>query len=74
MQRLRGAREQLVAVGDFSIGLLGSFVTGRQTATSDGDFLVDFAPGQHSFDNFGKAGAGDGWVLRLPVITGVSRK
>ena len=52
VQRLRGAREQLVALGVLSIGLFGSFVTGRQTATSDVDFLVDFAPGQHSFDNF----------------------
>ncbi len=52
VQRLRGAGEQLVALGVLSIGLFGSFVTGRQTATSDVDFLVDFVPGQHSFDNF----------------------
>lgn len=52
VQRLRGAREQLVALGVSGIGLFGSFVTGRQTATSDIDFLVDFAPAQHSFDNF----------------------
>jgi hypothetical protein len=52
VQRLRRAREQLVALGVSSIGLFGSFVTGRQTATSDSDVLVDFAPGHHSFDNF----------------------
>jgi len=52
VQRLRGAREQLVALGVSSIGLFGSFVTGRQTSTSDIDFLVDFAPGRHTFDNF----------------------
>ncbi len=52
VQRLREAREQLVVLGVFSIGLFGSFVAGQQTATSDVDFLVDFAPGQHSFDNF----------------------
>jgi predicted nucleotidyltransferase len=52
VQRLGGAREQLVALGVSSIGLFGSFVTGRQTATSDVDLLVDFAPGRHSFDNF----------------------
>jgi uncharacterized protein len=52
VQRLRGAREQLAALGVLSIGLFGSFVKGHQTATSDIDFLVDFAPGQHSFDNF----------------------
>jgi hypothetical protein len=52
VQRLRGAREQLAALGVSSIGLFGSFVRGRQTATSDVDFLIDFAPGRHSFDNF----------------------
>jgi uncharacterized protein len=52
VQRLRGAREQLAALGVSSIGLFGSFAAGRPTATSDVDFLVDFAPGQHSFDNF----------------------
>jgi predicted nucleotidyltransferase len=52
VQRLRGAREQLVALGVASIGLFGSFVRGKQTATSDVDFLVDFAPGRHSFNNF----------------------
>ena len=52
LQRLREAKEQLVALGVLSIGLFGSFVTGRPTATSDVDFLVEFAPGRHSFDNF----------------------
>ena len=52
VQRLRGARQQLAALGVTGIVLFGSFVTGRQTATSDVDILVDFAPAQHSFDNF----------------------
>jgi predicted nucleotidyltransferase len=51
-QRLRDAREQLATLGVSTIGLFGSFVTGRQTPESDVDFLVDFAPGEHSFDNF----------------------
>lgn len=52
MQRLRGARGQLVALGVSSIGVFGSFLTGRQTAASDVDILVEFAPGRRSFDNF----------------------
>lgn len=52
VQRLCGAREQLVALGVSSIGLFGSFLTGRQTAASDIDMLVEFAPGRCSFDNF----------------------
>ena len=52
VRRLRSARRQLVALGVTGIGLFGSFVTGRETPTSDIDILVDFAPSQHSFDNF----------------------
>lgn len=52
VQRLRGIRGQLASLGVTSVGLFGSFVTGRQTPTSDVDILVDFAPEQHSFDNF----------------------
>jgi uncharacterized protein len=52
IQRLRGAGRQLTALGVSGIGLFGSFVTGRQTAASDVDVLIDFAPGQRSFDNF----------------------
>lgn len=49
---LRGDRENMAALGVIEPGLFGSFVTGRQTATSDIDFLVSFAPERHSFDNF----------------------
>jgi len=52
VQRIRAARQQLAALGVTSIGLFGSFVTGRPTPASDVDILVDFAPDQHSFDNF----------------------
>lgn len=52
IQRLKAAREQLVALGVTDIGLFGSFVTGQQTPVSDIDILVEFAPAQHSFDNF----------------------
>ena len=52
LERLRAASPQLAAFGVTSVGLFGSFVTGRQTSTSDVDLLVEFAPDQHSFDNF----------------------
>jgi uncharacterized protein len=52
LQRLIDARQKLASLGVISIGLFGSFVTGRQTPTSDVDILVEFAPDQHSFDNF----------------------
>jgi len=50
--RLLGAREKLAALGVESIGLFGSFVTGRHTASSDVDLLVEFIPRRHTFDNF----------------------
>ena len=50
--RLREASQKLASLGVLRIGLFGSFVTGRQTAASDVDLLVDFAPAQHTFDNF----------------------
>jgi len=52
VQRLRGARRQLEALGVSDIALFGSLLTGCHSATSDVDFLVDFVPGRHSFDNF----------------------
>ncbi len=33
-------------------GLFGSFVTGKQNDRSDVDLLVEFKPGQKSFDRF----------------------
>jgi len=52
VQRLQAARPQLTLLGVISIGLFGSFAKGRQTAKSDVDILVEFAPDKHSFDNF----------------------
>ncbi|MBI1746686.1 MAG: nucleotidyltransferase family protein [Acidobacteria bacterium] len=34
------------------VGLFGSFVRGEQDAKSDVDLLVEFEPGQKTFDNF----------------------
>jgi len=50
--RIMAAREELIALGVTSVGLFGSFVLGKQTAESDIDVLVEFAPEKHSFDNF----------------------
>ncbi|MBI3798618.1 MAG: nucleotidyltransferase family protein [Deltaproteobacteria bacterium] len=43
---------QIKALGVKRLGLFGSFVRGQQRAESDVDFLVEFEPGQKTFDNF----------------------
>ena len=45
-------RTQLRALGVKRLGLFGSFVRGRQRAESDVDMLVEFEPGQKTFDHF----------------------
>lgn len=45
-------RDRLKALGASRIGLFGSFVRGEQRPDSDIDLLVEFEPGQKSFDNF----------------------
>ena len=45
-------QERLVTLGVVNIGLFGSFVRGDQNASSDIDFLVEFRPEKHTFDNF----------------------
>lgn len=52
LHRLLETRPQLVRLGVRSIGLFGSFVRNEQTPASDVDILVEFSPGQHTFDNF----------------------
>ncbi len=42
----------LQALGVARLGLFGSFVRQEQTADSDVDLLVEFAPGKKTFDNF----------------------
>ena len=51
-QRILEARDSLASLGVRSIGLFGSFIRGGQTASSDVDILVEFAPEKHTFDNF----------------------
>ena len=45
-------RTQLRALGVKRLGLFGSFVRGQQRADSDVDMLVEFEPGQKTFDHF----------------------
>ena len=45
-------RTQLRAFGVKRLGLFGSFVRGQQRADSDVDMLVEFEPGQKTFDHF----------------------
>src|SRR5712692_1411848 len=43
---------RIKALGVKRLGLFGSFVHGEQRADSDIDLLVEFEPGQKTFDNF----------------------
>jgi uncharacterized protein len=43
---------QLKKYGVRRCGVFGSFARGKQTDQSDIDILVEFEPGQKSFDNF----------------------
>ncbi len=49
---LRKNQTYLKSLGVKRIGLFGSFVRGEQRARSDVDFLIEFEPGNKSFDNF----------------------
>jgi predicted nucleotidyltransferase len=45
-------RPRLRTFGVRRLGLFGSFVRGEQRPDSDVDLLVEFVPGQKTFDNF----------------------
>jgi uncharacterized protein len=45
-------RPSLRALGVKRLGLFGSFVRGEQSSESDVDLLVEFQPGQKTFDHF----------------------
>ena len=49
---LHDSRARIRALGVGRLGLFGSFVHDRQSVDSDVDLLVEFEPGQKSFDNF----------------------
>lgn len=52
LARLQGIEPQLRVLGVRRIALFGSFVRGRQSADSDVDLLLEFQPGEKSFDHF----------------------
>ena len=49
-------RAQLRALGVTRLGLFGSFARGEQHTESDVDLLVEFQPGQKTFDHFMQVG------------------
>jgi len=52
LRRIKTVQKEIAQLGVSSLGLFGSFVKNTQTDSSDVDILVEFLPGQHSFDNF----------------------
>ena len=52
LERLRRHRDDLRRLGVQRIGLFGSFQRDEPSAESDVDLLVEFVPGEKSFDNF----------------------
>ena len=49
---LRSHKPELSKLGVQTIGLFGSYVRNEQSAQSDIDLLIDFAPGKENFDNY----------------------
>nr|WP_294876367.1 nucleotidyltransferase family protein [uncultured Pedobacter sp.] len=49
---LKANRQKLKSYGVLSLCIFGSFITGKFNAESDVDLLIDFDPGQKSYDNF----------------------
>jgi len=54
LSAIQAHRDEIRAVGVRRLGLFGSFARNEQTAESDVDLLVEFDPGQKTFDNFMK--------------------
>src|SRR5436305_8107094 len=52
LQALAGHRDSIRAFGARRLGLFGSQARGEATATSDLDFVVEFAPGTKTLDNY----------------------
>lgn len=49
---LRNHKSQISDFGVSTIGLFGSYLRNEQSAKSDIDLLIDFAPGKENFDNY----------------------
>lgn len=52
IERLRGGEPQIRDLGVRRLALFGSVVRGEARPESDVDLLVEFAPGEKSFDRF----------------------
>jgi predicted nucleotidyltransferase len=52
LARIQENHDQLRALGVVRLGLFGSFARDDPTKESDIDVLVEFEPGQKTFDNF----------------------
>lgn len=52
IERIRRLGPELCALRVERLGLFGSLLRGQTTPDSDVDILVEFAPGQKTFDNF----------------------
>jgi predicted nucleotidyltransferase len=52
LARIQENHDQLRALGVARLGLFGSFARNDPTSESDIDVLVEFEPGQKTFDNF----------------------
>lgn len=64
-------QSRLQALGVKRLGLFGSFARGEQRVDSDIDLLVEFLPGQKTFDNFMQLGflLEDLFQRRVELIT-----
>jgi predicted nucleotidyltransferase len=51
-ERLRDAAAEVLGLGVRRLALFGSVLRNEARSDSDVDFLVEFAPGQKSFDRF----------------------
>jgi predicted nucleotidyltransferase len=49
---IQANQERIKSFGVRKLGLFGSFMRNQQHSESDIDLLVEFEPGQKSFDNF----------------------
>jgi predicted nucleotidyltransferase len=52
IKRILVPKQKLASLGVAIIGLFGSFKRDEPSSSSDVDFLVEFEPDKHSFDNF----------------------
>lgn len=50
--RLVANRESILRLGVKTLALFGSFARGESSSKSDVDFIVEFLPGEKTFDHF----------------------